>query len=306
MVVESWLNEQTPANLRGRTFATYMIATLVALAGGQLLLLIYDPTSLAAFALATVLMIMAIIPISITRVTEPRLEAQEHLPLVRLFKLSPLGSVGAFAAGAVNGAFWGMTAVFGSRIGMDDSAIAGLMTVTILGGAVLQLPIGHLSDRSDRRTVMVLVSLSAALIATAVSYVIRTESSVLYPLAFIYGGLMFSVYAISVAHVNDHLATGQVLAATRGLLLLYGLGATLGPFSGGLVMDWTGPLGLPLLSAVMLLLLSLYGSYRMLRRAPPPLEEQAKFVPLARTSPVVLEMHPQTESEVENNPHNVS
>lgn len=299
MVVESWLNTQTPSHLRGRVFAGYMLTTLVALAGGQFLLLIYAPTSLAAFALATVLITLAIVPIAITRVTEPHLEEQEHLPLRRLFDLSPLGAVGAFVAGGVNGAFWGMAAVFGAHIGLADPAIAGLMSITIMGGALLQLPIGHLSDRSDRRRVLILVSLSAAIIAAAISYAIPLGMSALYPLTFVYGGLMFTVYAISVAHVNDHLSAGQVLAATRGLLLLYGVGAILGPFCGGVVMDWAGPVGLPLMSASMLLLLSLYGSYRMLRRAAPPLERQAEFVPLARTSPVVLEMHPQTEPELD-------
>ena len=299
MVVESWLNEQTPGSRRGRVFAVYMITTLLALAGGQFLLLVYDPAGLAPFALATVFIIFAILPIAVTRVTEPRIEAHEHLPLRRLFELSPFGTAGAFAAGIVNGAFWGMTAVFAARIGFDEAAIAYLMSATILGGAILQLPIGHLSDRHDRRTVLVLVSLCAAGAAAGAGYVVLERLPGLSFVAFLYGGLMFSVYAISVAHANDHLAPGQVLGATRGLLLLYGLGALSGPLAGGLVMERAGPVGLPLMSAATLVLLSVYGVYRMFRRAPPPLEDQAEFVPLARTSPVVLEMHPQADLEPE-------
>lgn len=299
MVVESWLNEQTPGTRRGRIFAVYMITTLLALAGGQFLLLVYDPASLASFGLATVLITMAILPIAVTRVSEPRMDSYEHLALRRLFELSPLGAAGAFVAGFVNGAFWGMTAVFAARIGLDAAAIAVLMSATILGGAILQLPIGHLSDRHDRRTVLVLVSLCAAAAAGGAAYIVREGLAGLPIVAFLYGGLMFSVYAISVAHVNDYLAPAQVLGATRGLLLLYGLGALFGPFSGGMVMDRVGPVGLPLMSAATLVVLSLYGAYRMLRRAPPPVEEQAEFVPLARTSPVVLEMHPQADVEPE-------
>ena len=299
MVVESWLNGQTPPHSRGRVFAVYMITTLLALAGGQFLLLIYDPATLAPFALATVLIILAIIPIAVIRITQPSLDAHEHLPLRRLFRLSPFGVAGVLGAGVVNGAFWGMTAVFGARLDMSSAEIASLMSATILGGALLQLPIGHLSDRYDRRKVLLLVSFSAAVMACLAGYVVIKALPGLMPVAFFYGGLMFAVYAISVAHTNDHLNAGQVLGATRGLLLLYGAGALAGPLAGGLMMDWMGPVGLPLVSAAMLFLLVVYGLYRMGRRAPVPLDEQAEFVPLARTSPMVLEMHPQADLEPE-------
>jgi MFS family permease len=299
MVVESWLNEKTAPPMRGRLFAIYMITTLLALAGGQFLLLIYEPSSLSAFALAGVLIVLAIIPIAVTRVTEPQIEIQQHLSLTQLFALSPLGAAGAVSAGVVNGAFWGMTAVFGARVQMDETAIALLMSATILGGALLQWPIGHLSDRYDRRHVLILVSLAAALIAAGAGYMVMAQAPGLNAAAFLYGGLMFSVYAISVAHANDHLQSSQVLSATRGLLLLYGLGALFGPLLGGWIMDRVGAVGLPLFSASVLLLLCCYGFYRMFRRAPPPLVEQAEFVPLARTSPVVMEMHPQAETEPE-------
>jgi MFS family permease len=295
MVVESWLNAQTPSNTRGRVFAIYMITTLLALAGGQFLLLVYDPASLSAFVLSSVLIILAIIPIAVTRVTEPLIELHEHLRLRRLFNLSPLGAVGAICAGFVGGAFWGMTPVFGSRLGLDETAIALLMSSTILGGVFLQWPVGHLSDRHDRRRVLILVSFCAAVIAMASGYLVLMERSLVIA-AFFYGGLMFSVYSLSVAHTNDHLAKGQMLSATRGLLLLYGMGALLGPLAGGLMMDWVGPVGLHWLSAATLMLLSLYGVHRMMQRAPPA-QGQSEFVPLARTSPVVMEMHPEAKQD---------
>ena len=297
MVVESWLNEKTPARVRGRVFALYMITTLLALAAGQFLLLVYDPATLAPFALASVLITIAIIPIAVIRVSEPQIEAHEHLPLSRLFRLSPFGVAGVLGAGVVNGAFWSMTAVFGVRLGMSEAEIALMMSATIIGGALLQLPIGHLSDRHDRRSVLLLVSFCAAIMAALAGYIVMREWQGLMLVTFLYGGLMFSIYAISVAHTNDHLTAGQVLGATRGLLLLYGVGALGGSLVGGMLMDLTGPLGLPFLSAAVLFLLGAYGVNRMLRRPPPPMEEQAEFVPLARTSPVMLEMLPQAVQE---------
>jgi MFS family permease len=143
--------------------------------------------------------------------------------------------------------------------------------------------------------VLILVSLAAAGAAVAVGWLVLAKLPGLTLLAFLYGGLMFPLYAICIAHANDHVQANHVLSTTRGLLLLYGIGAFMGPLVGGLTMAWAGPVGLPLLSASILLSLGLYGLYRKARRAPPPLEEQAEFVPVTRTSPVVLEMHPQVD-----------
>jgi MFS family permease len=299
MVVESWLNAQTPGIRRGRVFAGYMLSTLAALAAGQFLLLTYHPQGLELFALAALLLVLGLIPVAATRVSEPRIELAATLHLSHLYRLSPLGAVGSFGAGAVSGAFWGMTAVFAQRIGMSAAEIATLMSATILGGVMLQLPIGHFSDRHDRRTVLIVVSLCSAAAALLAAWLVYRELPGLVPVAFVYGGLMFSLYGLSVAHTNDQIQADQVLAATRGLLLLYGLGAVSGPLLGGLMMDRFGPLGLPVLSAVFLLLLAGFGLYRITRRTAPATADQGAFVPLVRTTPVALEMHPEAELEPE-------
>jgi len=295
MVVESWLNEQTTGPFRGRVFAVYMMSTLVALAGGQFLLLAADPSGLTLFAVAAMLVSVGLVPIAVTRVTEPRIDLASPLGLRQLFHVSPLGTAGCFGSGLVNGVFWGMTPVFAQRLGLGAGDIATLMSATIFGGAILQWPIGHLSDKHDRRLVLTLVSLTTAAVALAAAWVVVRDYPGLVPVAFCYGGLMFSLYGLSVAHANDHLKAGQVLAATRGLLLVYGLGALVGPLIGGLAMDGFGPVGLPVLSAAGLLAITLYGFYRMTRRSSPAVDEQTGFVPMVRTSPVALEMHPEAD-----------
>jgi len=299
MVVESWLNEQSAGPARGRIFSIYMTSTLIALGGGQFLLLAGDPAGLAPFAIAAILISVGVVPIAVTRITEPQIDVAVPVHLVRLFRISPLGLTGCFGAGMVNGAFWGMAPVFGQRLAMDELQIALLMSVTILGGALLQWPIGHLSDRFDRRTILIVISTATAVTAATAGFIVVNGQVGLLPVAGLYGGLMFSLYGVSVAHTNDHLGHGEVLEATRGLLLVYGIGALCGPLLGGAAMQWGGPVGLPLMSALAMLLLSLYGLYRMTRRAPPPLDEQSDYVPLVRTTPVALEMHPDADREPE-------
>lgn len=299
MVVESWLNEQSAGPRRGRIFAAYMTSTLLALGGGQFLLMAGEISDLTLFAFAAILISLGAIPVAVTRVTEPRVDTAVSVRLIQLVRISPLGTVGAFGAGVVNGAFWGMTPVFGQRLALDEGQIALLMSATILGGALLQWPIGHLSDFIDRRLALVLTAFATSL-AACLGLLGPLQSTLGLSLpAFVYGGLMFSLYGLSVAHANDHLEAGQILGATRGLLLVYGIGAVFGPVLGGAAMGGLGPVGLPAVSLVVTAGLGLFGLFRMTKRSAPPVEEQTDFVPLVRTSPVALEMHPDADPEPE-------
>ena len=299
MVVESWLNEQSAGPSRGSIFSLYMMSTLVALGAGQFLLLVGDTSELTLFALAAILISLGVVPIAITRVTEPRIELVVPVQLSELARISPLGMVGALSSGIVTGAFWGMAPVFGQRLNLSDGDIALLMSSTILGGVLLQWPIGHLSDRIDRRTILILTSFATAAASGTISYITVHGYPGLIPIAFLYGGLMFTLYSISVAHTNDHIGAGQVLEATRGLLLVFGIGALCGPILGGLAMRILGPAGLPAMSAITAAGLALFGVFRITQRAAPAADEQAEFVPMVRTSQVALEMYPEADQAPE-------
>ncbi len=290
IVVESWINAQVEAGKRGRVFSLYVTSTLLALGAGQFLLPLASPAELTLFAVAAMLISIGIVPIAVTRITEPGIEVGATLGFRELLRISPVGAVGVFCAGALSGAFWGMAAVFGKRMGLGAVEIAALMSATIFGGAALQWPIGHLSDRVDRRTVLILVSLATALVAAGGAWLVFDAKPGLMLAQFAFGGLMFSLYGLSVAHANDHLEAAQVLDATRGLLLIYGLGALSGPLMAGAAMDAVGPAGLPAFSTAVATVLALFALYRTTLRAPPPLNAQGEFVSMVRTSPVALEL----------------
>lgn len=292
MVVESWLNALAPSRQRGRIFAAYMAVTLVAMALGQFLILVGESLGFTPFALVSILLSLALVPVALTRVAEPAAVEAPALGLPRLFRLSPLGVVGALASGLLNGAFFGMGAVFASRIGLSGPAIAAFMSATIIGGALLQWPVGHLSDRHDRSGVLVGVCFCAAALAAAGFVLARLSQPGLIAAAFCYGGLVFAVYGLSVALVNDCLAPGEVLEATSGLLLLHGLGATVGPLAAGLLMDVLGPGSLLLYFVLVLVLTGSFGVYRMRLGPQRPAAEQRGFVAMAGSSQAVLAMDP--------------
>jgi ribosomal protein S27E len=168
-------------------------------------LLVDDALNLTLFALVAMLFSLGVMPIAVNRVTEPCIERAVPVRLVQLLRISPLGAVGALSAGAVNGAFWGMAPVFGQRLMLGEGQIALLMGATIFGGAMLQWPIGHISDRIDRRSVLIMVSFATAIAAGIAAWIVVNGYPGLAFSAFVYGGLMFFLYAISVAHTNDHL-----------------------------------------------------------------------------------------------------
>ncbi|HCB13394.1 MAG TPA: MFS transporter [Gammaproteobacteria bacterium] len=300
MVVESWLNEQAPHHIRGQVFAIYMIVTLVSLAAGQYLILTGDTGALVLFAIASILFTLGLMPIAATRVHAPQPQAHSSVSLLHLFWLAPLAACGAFIAGIVSGAFWSLGAVFAQRMGLPEEGIALFMSATIIGGALLQWPIGRLSDRYGRRFILTTVSFAAALVVLLALQVMYESLAALIACAFLYGGLMFSIYSLSVALMNDRLsAPGDVLDATRGLLLIFGIGSIAGPAIGGPLMDGFGPGTIPAYSAAWLGLLGLLGLMRLVLAKPIPLIQQGRFVLMVRTTPVALEMLPQTDVQPE-------
>ncbi len=301
IVIESWLNEVSPSESRGRFFAVYMLTTLLAMAFGQFILLAGDIRDFDLFAITTILISLALVPVAMTRVRQPEPVESPPLQFATLYKNSPLGVIGTLVAGVVNGAFWGMGPVFASGIGLSELDIALFISLTVIGGALLQWPVGMLSDRLDRRSVLTASTLLGGGVALAMHYLLAPYPGNMVPLigGFIFGAFAFSLYALSVAHVNDRLESGQALNGARGLLQLYGIGAAIGPMFAGQIMQRFGPTSLLLFFAVSMLLFGLFALYRMYASEATPTEEQGEYVPMQQTSPVVLEMDPRLETEVE-------
>jgi MFS family permease len=294
MVIESWLNEQV-RHKRGQVFAIYMMVSLIALGMGQFLILAYGPGSLASFVLVGMLFSLGLLPVALTPVSQPVPVQTPYFPLKGLYRRSPAGFVASLVSGMITGTFWGLSAFYALAIGLDELGVALFISAVIFGGALLQWPIGHLSDNRDRRVVMVMVCLAGAIAATGIFAVAEVSLIGLLATAVLYGGFSFSLYALSVAHTHDRLDVQHVLDATRGLLLLNGIGATLGPILTGLVMHFTDSRTLPIAMGILLVLLALFIQHRIRIDRPVSAEEQGEFVPVTRTSPMAAEMDPRTD-----------
>lgn len=292
IVIESWISAASPREKHSRVFAIYMTATLLAMAAGPYLILVKPAYS---FGIAGLLVTLGLLPVAMTRVVEPERVATASLHLKSLYRISHLGMAGSTMAGFANGAFLALGAVFAQKIGFSHTQIALFMSLLVLGGATLQWPVGWLSNYVERRVVLILVCFAAAALAAGAYILTGVSQSLMLVLMFFYGGMTFAVYPLSVAHVNDRLSHGDSLAATQGILLMYGFGAIGGPIIAGLAMSWLGPGALLLFFCGSYLLMGTYALYRRGATSPVDEEERTDFVPMARSSQAVLQMHPEVE-----------
>ena len=297
IVIESWLNALAPNALRGRLFAVYMAVNFVALALGQWLILVGDRLGFVPFAMVSVMFSFALLPITMTRVDEPAPVQAPKFSLRSLYDASPLGMAAAVASGLITGAFYGMSTSFGKAAGFSDAGVASFMAAAILGGAIFQWPVGIFSDRHDRRVVLLWVCVLGAGV-TALGFVLAHYAvDALLPLALVFGGLIFSMYGLGVAHVNDVIDSSRLVEFTGGLLLLHGVGAAIGPVLAGTVMDVAGPSSLMLFYAAVMGAMALYTVKRLRYFPPVPAEQKADFVAMGGGSQAVLQMDPRTLPE---------
>lgn len=296
LVVESWLNVVAPADQRGKVFAIYLIVNMVALAIGQWLILFGDRHGFVPFVLVSVLFSFALLPITLTPVEQPVITQAPAFSLVELFAISPIGFIGALVSGMFSGPLLGLGHVFGAGVGFSESGISTFMGTTILGGALFQWPVGHYSDRHDRRAVLQRVSLAAAALAGAGYLLARGHEGLLIALGVLLGGLASTVYGLSVAHVNDLVERAKVLQVSGGLLLLNGVGATIGPTLAGAMMDLLGADGLMLYFCALLGALGLATWYyrRKQPRLPDMPHGQADFVMTGASTQAVLPLDPRS------------
>ncbi len=296
-VIESWLNSEAPSERRSQIFAVYMTVNLLALAAAQLFLQLDSPAEFTLFAVAAVFAVVALMPVVATRLTPPALAQVPRPALRRIWQAAPLAYVGALASGLGMGAFWGMGAVYAGRVGLDPEGVGMFITVTILAGAALQWPIGHMSDRMDRRRALALVA-GAAVAAALLMAVLGAFGPLVLVAAAAFGGVAFAIYPLVVAHLIDHLPHDEILAGNAGILLLHGAGAAVGPALAGLFMGWFGPSAMPLFIALMFGPTATYALLAARRSSDEIVEEPAQCVPMLRTTPTVLEMvTPEAEAE---------
>ncbi|MEL0110426.1 MAG: MFS transporter [Rickettsiales bacterium] len=295
MCMESWLNDRAPNAVRGQVMSCYMIVVYAGLGLGQFLLLASEPAGFALFALTSVLVSLALVPVALTLAPAPELPEASAFGFRKLMEISPLGVVGAFGSGLVLGAVYSLAPSYTHAAGMDTEGTAWFMASVLLGGLLLQWPIGRLSDRFDRRKVIALVALATAAGSGAMFFVGLANVPLLMAVAAFFGGAIYLIYPLSVTHANDFLPPGDLVAASGGLLTAYGIGAVVGPLLASGMMSWIGPQGLFAFCGITGVAVAAFALFRIQRGRVSPEAYETHFELVPRTSIVAAELDPRSE-----------
>ena len=287
VTAESWLNNAATNENRGQALSLYMIVQTLGIVAAQALLLAADPSGYVLFVIPSVLVSLAITPILLSISPTPAFDTTKPMSLRELVGYSPLGCVGMFLLGGVFSAQFGMAPVYGAEAGLSVAQISMFVATFFVGSVFLQYPIGWISDRMDRRFLIVIVSCIGAA-GSALGMLLGENFSLLLVSAFIVGGMSNPLYSLLIAHTNDFLDHEDMAAASGGMVFINGCGAILGPIITGWIMGTAlGPGGFYLFTGLLFVMMAAYAAYRSTQRAGVPVDETGDYVVLAPSATAV-------------------
>lgn len=298
VTAESWLNNAADNSNRGQALSLYMIVQTLGIVAAQALLLTADPGGFILFVIPSVLVSIAITPILLSISPTPAFESTKPMSLKELMGFSPLGCVGMFILGGIFSAQFGMSSVYGAQAGLSVAQISTFVATFFIGAVLLQYPIGWVSDRMDRRVLVIIVSVIGGL-GCILGMLKGDVFWLLLASAFIIGGMANPLYSLLIAHTNDFLEHDDMAAASGGLIFINGLGAILGPIITGWMMGTSlGPAGFYLFTAILFGAMILYAGYRA--TVGETVEDTGSYVPMGPTATsVAMEIAQEYAIEVE-------
>jgi len=301
VTAESWLNNAATNENRGKALSVYMVVQMSGIVAAQFLLTTgADPSGFLLFVIPSVLVSIAFAPILLSVSPTPAFDTAKPMTLRALIAVSPLGCMGMFLLGGIFAAQFGMAAVYGTERGLSVTEISIFVATFYVGAVLLQFPIGWISDRMDRR-LLIMVSALVGGLGGLLGFAYDANFWLLLVSAFIVGGLSNPLYALLIAYTNDFLEHEDMAASSGGLIFINGIGAIAGPLVVGWMMGAVGPNGYFLLIAILMLGLAAYALLRSrLRPATTNVEDMTSYAPIPATaSPVAVEVAQEIYIETE-------
>ncbi len=278
VVAESWLNHRASRSNRGRLLALYMLVLYVGLGGAQFLLLLANPQSQAPFMLVSALVSLAMVPIVASAQPTPEPAVPRHVQYRELYHHSPLAVVAVAVSGVISSIVFSMGPVYARLSGAGTRGVAEFMAVSILAAVLTQYPVGRLSDRMDRRTVIAGACVVATLAAASIEVFAQHPRWLFLLLTALFSGAALTLYSLAVSHINDKLEPSQMVAASSRLLLINGSAAAAGPTLAGSLMALFGPRAYFGTLGTLTAALALFDLWRKTRRGPVPSALKGPFI----------------------------
>lgn len=295
MTLESWLNNRATNETRGRILSTYIVVNLSALILGQWLLVLGTPNSAALFSIGAILYCLCLVPVTLTSQPQPPAMEAPRIRVLHLFRIAPVGAMGCVTVGLANGAFWTLAPVYAQSLGFGTREMALFFSIFIAGGALMQWPLGRLSDGMDRRWIIGLICTTASfcgLVLGIFGWLLTRAPEIFFLFVFVLGAFMLPLYSLSIAHANDRLPRGDFVQSSAGLLLINAGMSVPGPLLAALVMEVAGAHALFLFTALAHAAMALFTFTRTRVREAPDASSREAFAPMPQTSQAVLPLDP--------------
>lgn len=298
-VMESWLNSGVRNQDRARVLAIYRIVDIGSVTGAQFLIPVFGAGGFAIFAIMSIMITLSLVPVSLGDRSNPKAPEDVKLDLKRAWAISPLAALCCIGVGLANGAFRTLSPVYAEQIGMSVTNVVIFVSAGVFGGALIQYPLGHLSDIRDRRQVLLGTSTCAMLAAIALGLFAGSNTMANFIGVFIFGSFAMPMFSLSAAHANDRAQPGEFVLVNAALMLFYSVGAIVGPLLAALLMGSMGPHWLFFFSAVVYLAMIIIIVWRMGARSPVPDRSRGRFVAMLRTSPLFARLASRSGGKVD-------
>lgn len=288
--VDSWINSGVSNKIRAKVLSIYRLIDIACVTGSQFLIPVIGVQGFALFAIMTIMITISMVPISLADRSNPQPPSQVSFSLNTVWRISPTACIGCIAIGLTGATFRLVSPVYAQAIGMSVTSVATFMSAGILGGAVLQYPLGWLSDKYDRRIILIFSTLGAAAAGFFITGVAGQDHGLNYLGIFMFGAFSLPLYSLSAAHANDHAASGEFIQIAAGLMFFWSAGAIVGPVAGSILMELYGPNVLFLFTSIIHFALAIFTLLRIRSRGRVPKVERKKFAMLIRTSPMMMKL----------------
>lgn len=285
-VMEAWLHAGVSNENRARVLAIYRVIDIGSVTGAQFIIPVIGIDGFAIFALMSIMITLSLVPVSLGDRTNPKPPEDVKLDLKRAWAISPLAAIGCIAVGVTNSSFRTLSPVYAAEIGMSVADVVTFVSAGIIGGAAIQYPLGYLSDRWDRRSIILLTAAAAMTAALALAFLAGTTPFANFAFVFVFGSFAMPMFSLCAAHANDRAGPTEYVMLNAALMLFYSFGAIGGPLAAAWTMESFGPYSLFVFNATVYLIFIFIILYRMQARSGVPAERRGRFVALLRTSTV--------------------
>ncbi|HEV7248365.1 MAG TPA: MFS transporter [Shinella sp.] len=283
--VESWLNASVTNANRARTLSVYRLVDLGSVTAAQYLIPGIGIGGFELFAIVAMALSLSLVPISLADRSSPTVPEAIRFDVKKLWNISPLATIGCIVVGLTNAAFRNLGPIYAHDIGLSVTAIASFMSAGIVGGVVLQYPLGIYSDRLDRRLIILVATFGSALAALYLAFFAGGDELKNLIGIFVFGAFAMPLYSLCSAHANDHAGEGEHALVSAGMLFFWSCGAIIGPLFASVLLQFFGPQALFLYTAVILVAFMVYTAVRISARAAVPAgARRSRFRNLLRTS----------------------